>query len=600
MKVNDVLRKGETVLRVLAVKDGACYCIDCSGDCMPVWIPADNLDGYRSDTAPAINTDMTPGQKQTAHERYTMIAPILAFLTNDRERRRIMNRVSEGWHVSKQTLRRYLCRYLVYQDIAALAPVVRETKQELTPDQKNMRWALNKYFYTPKKSSLTEVYVKLLKERYCDAEGNLPAEYPSMRQFRYFEQKYRKQENYLISRNGLKNYQRNDRPLLGEGVQEFAPYIGVGMLDATVCDIYLVNKVGQIVGRPVLVAGADANTSLCLGYSLLWEGGVYSLQQLMLNIVSDKVELCRAMGIGIETRQWPVSSLPGVMVTDMGSEYIGETFEQITELGVTLINLPSFRPDLKGPVEKLFDLVQETYTDALKGKGVIMPDFQERGAHDYRKDACLTLEEFERIVVRCIIYYNSERVISEYPYTDEMLSKQIRPYACDLWNYKLTESGTNLISAAEKDIVLTLLPRTKGKFTRYGLKVNGLRYNRDGYKEAYLKGGSCIAAYNPDDVTSIWLKTETETGYEEFRLIETAYDGKTLEQVNESRKNKMAIVRNEYEEALQAKIRLAAFIETAAEQAAPTGNADIKGIRETRQTERRKKHKNIGEVISNG
>ena len=122
----------------------------------------------------------------------------------------------------------------------------------------------------------------------------------------------------------------------------------------------------------------------------------------------------------------------------------------------------------------------------------------------------------------------------------------------------------------------------------------------DGGLQAYLKGGSCIAAYNPDDVTSIWLKTETETGYEEFRLIETAYDGKTLEQVNESRKNKMAIVRNEYEEALQAKIRLAAFIETAAEQAAPTGNADIKRIRETRQTERRKKHKNIGEVISNG
>ena len=598
MKVNDVLRKGEDKVRVLVVRDDACYCIDCSGECMPVWIPTEKLRGYTPDSARAINTDMTLKQKQTAHERYTMIAPMLAFLTDDRERSRIMNRISEERKISKQTLRRYLCRYLVYQDITALAPVMRKTKQELTPDQKNMRWALNKYFYTTKKSSLTEVYVKLLKERYCDAEGNLPAEYPSIRQFRYFEQKYRKQENYLISRNGLKNYQRNDRPLLGEGVQEFAPYIGVGMLDATVCDIYLVNKEGQIVGRPVLVAGADANTSLCLGYSLLWEGGVYSLQQLMLNIISDKVELCRAMGIGIEARQWPVSSLPGVMVTDMGSEYIGETFEQITELGVTLINLPSFRPDLKGPIEKLFDLVQETYTDALKGKGVIMPDFQERGAHDYRKDACLTLEEFELIVVRCIIYYNSERIISEYPYTDAMIRAQVRPYACDLWAHKLTEPGTNLISAAEKDIVLTLLPRTEGRFTRYGLKANRLRYHRDGYKEAYLKGGTCAVAYNPDDVSAVWLKTET--GFEEFRLIETAYEGRTLEQVNESRKNRDAIVRNEYEEALQAKIRLASFIETAAGKASPQGKTDIKGIRETRQTERRKKHRNIGEVIDHG
>ena len=598
MKVNDVLRKGEDKIRVLVVKDDACYCIDCSGDCMPVWIPAKKLDGYRLDTAPAINTEMTPGQKQTAHERFTMIAPMLAFLTDDKERNRIMNRISEEQNISKQTLRRYLCRYLVYQDIAALAPAVRESKQELSQDQKNMRWALNKYFYTPKKSKLTDVYVKLLKEKYCDAEGNLPAEYPSMRQFRYFEQKYRKQENYLISRNGLKNYQRNDRPLLGEGVQEYAPYIGVGMLDATVCDIYLVNKEGLVVGRPILVAGVDANSSLCMGYSLLWEGGVYSLQQLMLNIVSDKVELCRKMGIAVEERQWPVSALPGVMVTDMGSEYIGETFEQITELGVTLINLPSFRPDLKGPIEKLFDMVQEKYKDALKGKGVIMPDFQERGAHDYRKDACLTLEEFERIVVRCIVYYNSERVISDYPYTEMMIDSQVRPYACDIWNWKAQEPGTNLIAATEREIVLTLLPRTEGKFTRYGLMVNKLRYHRDGYKEKYLRGGKCTVSYNPDDVSHVWLRNDN--GYEEFQIIETMYTGKTLEQVTEIKRGQEAIVRNEAEEALQAKIRLMSFIETAVEQNTPPEKVSIKGIRDKRQSEKRKNHKNIEEVIENG
>ena len=598
MKVNDVLRKGEDKIRVLVVRDDACYCIDCSGDCMPVWIPAKKLDGYRLDTAPAINTEMTPGQKQTAHERFTMIAPMLAFLTDDKERNRIMNRISEEQNISKQTLRRYLCRYLVYQDIAALAPAVRETRHELTQDQKNMRWALNKYFYSPKKSKLTDVYVKLLKEKYCDAEGNLPAEYPSMRQFRYFEQKYRKQENYLISRNGLKNYQRNDRPLLGEGVQEYAPYIGVGMLDATVCDIYLVNKEGLVVGRPILVAGVDANSFLCMGYSLLWEGGVYSLQQLMLNIVSDKVELCRKMGIAVEERQWPVSALPGVMVTDMGSEYIGETFEQITELGVTLINLPSFRPDLKGPIEKLFDMVQEKYKDALKGKGVIMPDFQERGAHDYRKDACLTLEEFERIVVRCIVYYNSERVISDYPYTEMMIDSQVRPYACDIWNWKLQEPGTNLIAATEREIVLTLLPRTEGKFTRYGLMVNKLRYHRDGYKEKYLRGGKCTVSYNPDDVSHVWLRNDN--GYEEFQIIETMYTGKTLEQVTEIKRGQEAIVRNEAEEALQAKIRLMSFIETAAEQKTPPEKVSIKGIRDKRQSEKRKNHKNIEEVIENG
>lgn len=38
------------------------------------------------------------------------------------------------------------------------------------------------------------------------------------------------------------------------------------------------------------------------------------------------------------------------------------------------------------------------------------------------------------------------------------------------------------------------------------LMVNKLRYHRDGYKEEYLRGGSCVVAYNPDDVSHIWLE----------------------------------------------------------------------------------------------
>ena len=192
MKVNDVLRKGEVALRILVIKDDLCRCINCNAESMPAWMPVSSLEEYTPDAAPLIDTNMTARQKQVPHERFTMIAPMLAFLTDIKERNRIMNRISKEQDISKQTLRRYLCRYLVYQDIAALAPAVRESKHELTQDQKNMRWALNKYFYTPKKSKLTDVYVKLLKEKYCDPEGNLPEEYPSMRQFRYFEQKYRR------------------------------------------------------------------------------------------------------------------------------------------------------------------------------------------------------------------------------------------------------------------------------------------------------------------------------------------------------------------------------------------------------------------------
>ena len=136
-------------------------------------------------------------------------------------------------------------------DIAALAPKKKVVDVKLTQDEKNMRWALNKFFYTTQKQSLHTAYTLMLKEKYCDSMGVLPKEYPFFYQFRYFYRKTRKMQNYYISRNGLTHYQRNNRPLLGDGVQEFAPIVGVGMLDATICDIYLVNEAGSLVGRPI-------------------------------------------------------------------------------------------------------------------------------------------------------------------------------------------------------------------------------------------------------------------------------------------------------------------------------------------------------------
>ncbi len=221
-----------------------------------------------------------------------------------------------------------------------------------------MRWALNKFFYTTEKNTLKTAYTLMLKHKYCDSKGKLAGEYPSFYQFRYFYRKTRNMQNYYISRDGLKSYQRNNRPCTGDGVQEFANTIGVGMLDATICDIYLVDETGDIVGRPILTACIDAYSSLCCGYSLSWEGGVYSLRNLMLNVITDKKEHCRKFGITITEDKWPSRQMLGKLVTDMGTEYTSDTFSQLAELGVTITNLLPYRPELKGPVEKFFDLLQ--------------------------------------------------------------------------------------------------------------------------------------------------------------------------------------------------------------------------------------------------
>ena len=599
MKKYDLLRSGDSIIRILEVQSGRVLVIDCIRRTMPVWVESEVLESYSECTSDELSKvtgfivadvdDLDAEQRKIMCERYTMIAPILAFITDDKMRSRLICSVSIEHDVSKQTIRNYLCPYLTYQDVAVLAPKKRQSDRELTQDERYMRWALNKFFYSTKKNSLMTAYTMMLKEKYCDALGVLAEDYPSFYQFRYFYRKTRKMQNFYISRDGLKNYQRNNRPLIGEGVQEFAPAVGVGMLDATICDIYLINDSGSLVGRPILTACIDAYSSMCCGYSLSWEGGVYSLRGLMLNVITNKVSWCQKFGISIKSEDWDCDVLPATLVTDMGSEYKSENFEQISELGVTVVNLPSYRPELKGPVEKFFNLIQESYKKHLKGKGVIEPDYQERGAHDYRKDACLTMADFEKIILHCIIYYNSQRIMENFPYTEVMIDEGVKPYASAIWEWGRSQMGANLIAVEPRELMRTLLPRTIGKFGRTGLEVNKMRYHCDGYTERYLSGGTVTVAYNPEDVSSVWV---LEDGvYTEFMIIETRFVGKDLTTVQDLQAAKKTIVKGAARDNLQAQIDLAQHIEAIANSTNGHNDVHMKNIRNTRKQEQSKCHR---------
>ncbi len=598
MRKSELLQGENTLIRILDISAGSILIVDCLKKSVPRWLQESELACYeecneatlskQTGIVPLLIEDLNAEQRSYAYKRFSMIAGILPFIGIEKERCKAVNKMAEYFKVSNQTIKYLLWLYLVYQNVSVLAPKQCSHERELTADEKNMRWALNKYFYTQHGNSLQIAYTYMLKEKYCDSSGVLLQEYPTIHQFRYFHRKHRKEQTYFIARSGAKDYEKNHRPLLGDGIQEFAPHIGTAMLDATVCDIYLVNEAGSLVGRPILVLAVDGYSSMVCGYSLLWEGGVYSLRGLMLNIIADKVEHCKRFGIRINKSDWNCDKLPAVLVTDMGSEYVSATFEQLSELGVTLVNLPAYRPDLKGNVEKAFDLIQGYFKPYLMGKGLIEPDFRERGSHDYRKDACLTLKQFEAILLRCIVYYNTSRTIENFPYTENMVQEGIKPLASAIWNYGLAQDSADLISVTRQEIVLALLPRTEGRFSRKGLKVNGMRYKNEGFTEKYLSGGTATVAYNPDDVSYVWL---IDNGtYTRFELIESRFKGMDLTEVETLRGKQKSLVKATERANMQAKIDLASHIDAIVSTAATGGDVDIKGVRKSRQRERSKNH----------
>ena len=212
MKKNDLMKLNDTIIRVLAIEENKILIIDCLKRIMPKWVDSSALSDFnicsKNDLLSASEMvlqdfeKLDAESKRFAHEHFTLIAGILPFVDDERQRNYIISEISKDNHVSKQTIRNYLCLYLIFQDISALTPKQKRGSVELSADEKNMRWAINKFFYTKDKNSLNTAYTLMIKAKYCDPSGKLLPEYPSFNQFRYFYRKYRKMQTYYISREG--------------------------------------------------------------------------------------------------------------------------------------------------------------------------------------------------------------------------------------------------------------------------------------------------------------------------------------------------------------------------------------------------------------
>ncbi len=608
MLKNELLKKDNHIVRILSENGDEVLYIPCQGTkgTMPKWCGISEFKNYISCTEDELlelhGMEIVPEEKMqseernTARQRYIIIAPVLGCLEDEKIRAQMIEKTAKEHGITKQTVRNYLKMYLTYNSISALVRKHRTTKEKtITEDEKNIRWAINKYYYSRKKNSLNTAYKLMLKEKYTNAEGILEEEYPSFNQFRYWYAKNKKYMSYYISREGKTGFMRNHRVLIGDNVQAFAGAPGVGMADSTIVDLYIVSDDRtRVVGRPVLAALLDGYSYLCLGYSLGWEGGEYSLQSLMINIVTNKKEYCHKFGIEITEEEWP-RGLPGCIVTDRGSDYAGNTYGQLAELGVKIINLEAYRADAKGVVEKFFDIIQNFFKPYLKGAGVVAEEYLQRGSYfaDYKEKSCLTLKEFETILLRCIVHYNSRHIIKNFPFTEEMLEMEIKPYSNCIWKYGMEHlRGCNVLQDITKEqIILTLLPRTDGNFSRFGLKVNGLRYFCKGFFERCLKGGKVTVAYDRTDVSCVWLYEEGE--YTRFDLIESRYQGKDIEAVLDMKERQKEIINREQQQSIQSEIDLASHIQAIKHNAVTETSPDVKNIRETREEERKRRHINF-------
>ena len=115
-----------------------------------------------------------------------------------------------------------------------------------------------------------------------------------------------------------------------------------------------------------------------------------------------------------------------------------------------------------------------------------------------------------------------------------------------------------------------------------------MRYHCEGYTERYLKGGEATVAYNPEDVSCVWL---LESGvYTEFDIIESRYVGMDLTAVQSLQMAQKAVTQGAERDNLQAQIDLARHIEAIASSVRNGNDVQLKNIRSTRKREQNKRH----------
>lgn len=254
-------------------------------------------------------------------------------------------------------------------------------------------------------------------------------------------------------------------------------------IDSTQFDIYLVSSVDRnlIVGRPTLICVIDVYSRMIVWINVTFESfNSYTGTMVALaNSMLPKSDYCKQFGITLEEDEWNVACVPQKVFADRG-ELNGKQIEDaILGLGMSILNSPPYRADNKGVIEQAFaqlNIKVKPFADGVvkNGKNSI-----ERGDEDYRLKANLTIEEFTRIVIKCVLFHNNHHVLSEYVMDEMMISEEIEKIPAQIWEYGVKYMKGQLRVLPEHTIKMHLLPTDTASITSRGVRYKKMFYASD-------------------------------------------------------------------------------------------------------------------------
>ena len=344
----------------------------------------------------------------------------------------------------------------------------------------------NRYIGTKGKINVSVLYTEMIQDYYSDrmiVNGETiytpypVSKRPSKRQLYYHLNKELDGVKKYCVKNGYRVARNNIRPLFSDSINPLE-IKGVGCcyeMDEMETDYELVQAYdrSKVIGRAVMYMLIDVFSKMITGYAIgidnnSWAGA----EMALLNIAEDKVSYCSRFCIDIEERDWPVSGvLPSEIIVDNGSEYLSKQFEAfaITN-GIKIGFAPAAMGSMKGNIESEFRRFN------IKTNGVIPGQIvKDAYGRPHQKQARLTIEEFEQIVIKFILNHN-KNPMDHYKDTKEIYCSGIEQSPNSIWKYSLEHEHALKRIVDMDQYRLSLLCSDTATITREGLVFNKMIY----------------------------------------------------------------------------------------------------------------------------
>ena len=481
-------------------------------------------------------------------------------------------------------------------------------------ERQEIQHVVDKYYNAHTKYNYRGCYQELLNLFYRNEDGSYAPAYPTYEQFYYHARKMVDPE----SRIGKKKYAQNYRGLPGRGANALIGPGSLAQMDSTIldCTLVLPGTGRKVIGRPTLYIMVDVFSRLVMGFYLTiadpsWE----CAKNLLYNVAMNKAEFCAQNGVDIEPDEWPCAGLPQKILTDNGE--CGKRNGDLIPLGVgiELQTASSYRPDMKGAVERCFRMINERVRMWIPGG--VQPDAQERGVQDYRREACLTVQEVRQVIIQCILEL-SHRTMEEYPQdAADLQGSGVVPMPVNIWQWGISHRGGALRACSQELLKYYLLTQGKARVTAQGIRFKGLHYTcQTAVKENWFaiarqkSSWEVSVSYDPNCLDQIYVHLpETKCAETCNRILrdEEKYQGYSMMEymtANGELKELVAKGKAEserYQAAAQQKIREIA--EGAVRRMAdePERRAPVKGVRKNRkEAQRAEQEQKQASVLESG